>query len=345
MKQTARHLRHRVARLFYLPALVAGVMSFGNAALAQTPEKLELRYQGWASKVLYPELAEDLGYLAPIKLKWVGNTISGPQDIQAAVTGDVDFGGAFNGSIVKLVAAHAPVKAVISYVGTDKETNGGLFVLQGSPIHSARDLIGRKVGVNTPGAYEQYLVTAYLEKAGLSKEEIQRVVFVAAPPVNLAQLLRQKQLDAVFLEDIIKDKLLADGGATLLTTDYQLFGSFGYASYLFTDRFIAQNPNTVRKFVDGTARAIEWAKNTPRTEVIARLKKIVEARRRNEDTSIVNYWKSAGVGGKGGLIDANDFTTYIDWYVKNGVLKPGQVKPENIYSNQFNPFNQSVAAH
>jgi hypothetical protein len=31
--------------------------------------------------------------------------------------------------------------------------------------------------------------------------------------------------------------------------------------------------------------------------------------------------------------------------VKNGVLKPDQVKPENIYSNRFNPFNQSVAAH
>ncbi|HYS66631.1 MAG TPA: ABC transporter substrate-binding protein [Paraburkholderia sp.] len=345
MKQTARHLRQRVARLFYLSALVAGMVSFGTPVQAQTPEKPELRYQGWASKVLYPELAEDLGYLAPIKLKWVGNTISGPQDIQAAVTGDVDFGGAFNGSIVKLIAAHAPVKAVISYVGTDKETNGGLFVLQGSPIHSARDLIGRKVGVNTPGAYAQYLVTAYLEKAGLSKDEIQKVVFVAAPPVNLAQLLKQKQLDAVFLEDIIKDKLLADGGAALLTTDYQLLGSFGYASYLFTDRFIAQNPNTVRKFVDGTARAIEWAKTTPRAEVIARLKKIVETRHRNEDISIVNYWKSAGVGSKGGLIDADDFTTYIDWYVKNGVLKPGQVKPENVYSNQFNPFNQSVAAH
>jgi ABC-type nitrate/sulfonate/bicarbonate transport system substrate-binding protein len=292
-------------------------------ARAQTPEKLELRYQGWASKVLYPELAEDLGYLAPIRLKWIGNTISGPQDIQAAVTGDVDFGGAFNGSIVKLVAAHAPVKAVISYVGTDKETNGGLFVLQDSPVKGARDLVGRKIGVNTPGAYAQYLVTAYLQKSGLSKEEVEKVVFVAAPPVNLAQLLRQKQLDAVFLEDIIKDKLLAEGGARLLTTDYQLLGSFGYASYLFTDRFIAQNPNTVRKFVDGTSRAIEWARNTPRAEVVARLKKIVEGRHRNEDTSIVNYWKSAGVGGKGGLISAEDFTTYIDWYVGDGVLKPG----------------------
>ncbi|MHB9837762.1 hypothetical protein Q8F57_023290 [Paraburkholderia terrae] len=42
----------------------------------------------------------------------------------------------------------------------------------------------------------------------------------------------------------------------------------------------------------------------PRAEVVARLKKIVEARHRNEDTSIVNYRKSADVGGRGGLIAA-----------------------------------------
>jgi hypothetical protein len=34
------------------------------------------------------ELAADLGYLGNLKLKWIGNTISGPQDIQAATTGD-----------------------------------------------------------------------------------------------------------------------------------------------------------------------------------------------------------------------------------------------------------------
>ncbi len=107
MKRRVFHIGRRVAA-FFGASLIAAAASI--SAHAQTPEKLELRYQGWASKVLYPELAEDLGYLAPIKLKWVGNTISGPQDIQAAVTGDVDFGGAFNGSIVKLAAAHAPVR-------------------------------------------------------------------------------------------------------------------------------------------------------------------------------------------------------------------------------------------
>ena len=82
--------RHGVAHWSLLCRGWSGVCAIRKPAFAQAPEKLELRYQGWASKVLYPELAEDLGYLAPIKLKWVGNTISGPQDIQAAVTGDVD---------------------------------------------------------------------------------------------------------------------------------------------------------------------------------------------------------------------------------------------------------------
>src|SRR5207249_9997886 len=76
-----------------------------------------LRYQGSAGQVTPAELAADLGYLPGIKLKWVGNTISGPQDIQSAATGQTDFGGAFNGAVTKLVAAGAPITAVISYYG------------------------------------------------------------------------------------------------------------------------------------------------------------------------------------------------------------------------------------
>jgi hypothetical protein len=97
-------------------------------------ELLELRYQGWGGRVTFPELAEDLGYLAPIRLKWVGNTYSGPQDIQAAVTGDTDFGGAFNAAIEKLVAAGASIKAVIGNSGCDKDSWPGLYVLSGSSI-------------------------------------------------------------------------------------------------------------------------------------------------------------------------------------------------------------------
>src|SRR5256885_12050652 len=111
-----------------------------------------LRYQGAAGQVNPAELAADLGYLGDVKLDWVGNTISGPQDIQSAATGQTDFGGAFNGAVVKLVAAGAPVKAVISYYGSDQYAYNGFYVLEDSPIRSAKDLTGAKVGMNTLGA-------------------------------------------------------------------------------------------------------------------------------------------------------------------------------------------------
>lgn len=309
-----------------------------DKATGVVPEKLELRYQGWSGRVLYPELAEDLGYLAPVKLKWVGNTISGPQDIQATVTGDLDFGGAFNGSILKLAAAHAPIKAVIGYIGTDDQTSGGILTLNGSPIQSAKDLVGRKIGVNTPGAYQEYFTTVYLQKAGVSAEDIKKVIFVPAPPVNLAQLLRAKQLDAIVLEDILKEKLLAEGDARLLVTDHGLLGPIDYASYILTDRFIAQYPGTTGKFVEATARAIAWAQSTPRDQVIARLEKILHERNRNEDKTAVRYWKSSSVGGKGGVIRPEEFESYLAWYEANGQLKPGQIRAADVYTNRFNPF-------
>lgn len=73
-------------------------------------ETLGLRYEGSANNVTYPELAEDLGYLAPVKLKYIGNNATGgPHSIQTVVTGDTDFGSSFNGAVIKLVAAGAPI--------------------------------------------------------------------------------------------------------------------------------------------------------------------------------------------------------------------------------------------
>ncbi|MGY4335029.1 ABC-type nitrate/sulfonate/bicarbonate transport system substrate-binding protein [Bradyrhizobium sp. LB7.2] len=69
--------------------LLAGALAFGlvTSALAEPPlDKTEIRYQGSTGQVTFIELADDLGYLAPLKLKWIGNTISGPQDIQTVVT-------------------------------------------------------------------------------------------------------------------------------------------------------------------------------------------------------------------------------------------------------------------
>lgn len=309
-----------------------------NAEVSKKLEKVELRYQGSVNSVTFPELAQDLGYLDPIKLKWVGNTISGPQDIQTAVTGDTDFGGAFNGAIAKLKAANAPIKSVIGYYGVNEDTYSGFFVLDGSPIKNARDLIGKKVGMNTMGAHHEFMLKEYLHRNGLTNDEIKKVTLVVLPPVNTEQSLRQKQIDVAVLGGILRDKAVERGGIHPLFSDYDLFGKFTAGSIVMTEKFLKDNPNTAKKFVEATAKAIQWAQTTPREEVIARYEKIIKERGRSEDTTNLQYWKSTGIAGKGGQISEKEFSVWIDWLIKDGQLKKGQIKAKDLYTNEFNPY-------
>jgi ABC-type nitrate/sulfonate/bicarbonate transport system substrate-binding protein len=321
-------------------SLIVALAACGGEASAKPgePETLELRYQGSVGAVTFPELAEELGYLSPLKLAWIGNTISGPQDIQAAATGQTDFGGAFNGAIVKLAAAKAPIKAVIGYYGSDKDSYVGYFVADGSPIKGPRDLIGKKIGVNTLGAHLEAVVKEYLKRGGLTPEEIKQVELVVVPPVNTEQSLRQGQIDVAALSGILRDKALERGGIHPLFKDIDLFGPFTAGSVVLTEKFIKQNPATVKKFVEAFAKAVEWTQTHSREEVIAKSKEIIAKRKRNEDSTAIEFWKSSGVANKGGVIDAKEFQTWIDWLEREGEIKPGQVKAEDVFTNEYNPF-------
>ncbi|PWU43586.1 ABC transporter substrate-binding protein [Micromonospora globispora] len=335
---SSRHpLRRTVAAAVALLALATSA-ACGTDAAAGGRQTTELRYQGSVGQVTLPELAADLGYLGDVKLKWIGNVTGGPQDIQATATGQSDFGGAFNGAIVKLAAANAPITAVVSYYGSDAQTFQGYYVLNDSPIRSPRDLIGKKVGMNTLGAHAEAVLKTWLVKGGLSAAEIAKVELVALPPVNIEQSLRQQQIDVAVLGGVIRDKAVANGGIRTVFTDYELLGAFSGGSYVFRDDFIKRNPQTVKAFVTGVGKAIEWARTQPRETVVGRLESIIAKRGRNEDPSLVRYWKSTGVAGKGGVISDREFATWIDWLADAGELKGGKPKPSDLYTNEFNPF-------
>jgi ABC-type nitrate/sulfonate/bicarbonate transport system substrate-binding protein len=307
-------------------------------------ETLELRYQGNNGTVNPAELAEDLGYLAPLRLNFVGSTISGPASVQAVVTGDTDFGGAFNGAIIKLVAAKVPIVAVVGYYGVDEKRQSGFYVKEDSPIHSARDLIGKTISMNTLGAHSEFMVKEFLFRAQLSKQATQQVTLVVIPPVNGEQVLRQGQVDVAVLGDIYRDRAMENGGLRSVCSDYELFGQFTAGSYVMKTRFIRDNPRTARRFVEGVSRAIEWARQTPREQVIRRFLDIIAKRSRAENGAALKYWHSYGVAGSGGLMTDKDFQVCIDWMIKDGELTAGELSPRQIYTNELNPFAGDAAS-
>ena len=321
-------------------ALVAAALTgCGASSGAQAKDGVTtLRYQGWNNQVTLPELAEDLGYFkGKIKLKWVGNTISGPQDIQSAATGQTDFGGAFGGAVEKLVSSGAPIKAVINYYGADDKTFTGYYVLDGSPLKSPKDLVGKKVAVNTLGGQNEADVFNELRASGLSEDDVKKVELVTLPPTNQEDALRRKQVDVAALSGQFQQLALAHGGIRPLWTQLDQYGKFNGGPYVFRTDFIKKNPDAVRAFVDGVGRAIEWERTTPQDQVRARFVKIIEARKRtNENTESIQYWQSPGVPSPYGQIQDSDFELWKDWLLTTGSVKKVP-DPEELYTNEFNP--------
>ena len=64
----------------------------------------------------------------------------------------------------------------------------------------------------------------------------------------------------------------------------------------------------------------------------------MKRRARNEDDSALQYWLSTGIAGKDGVMAEKEFQVWIDWLVKDGQLTPGQMRAQDLFTNQFNPF-------
>jgi len=302
-------------------------------------EDTVLQYQSTPGAVNFPELAADLGYLGDLKLDKVSNMVGGPESIQLTATGETDFGTAFNGAIIKSYAKKVKIKSVVGSYGSDENTYFGAFALEGSSIKSPKDFIGKKIGVNTLGAHAEFVIKDYLRQGGLSEKEINEILLVTVPPANAEQALRNKQIDIVLLSGIAKDFALERGGLVELFNDTEVFGSkFTAGDFFFTQKFIEQNPETVKQFTEGVAKAIEWARKTPKEEVIARYEKIVSAREGNEPLKNLRFWKSTGIAKEGGVITDEEYQVWIDWLVRNGELKEGQIKAEDLYTNEFNSY-------
>jgi ABC-type nitrate/sulfonate/bicarbonate transport system substrate-binding protein len=315
--------------------------SDATAKGASSDETTTIRYQSGAGVISPLEIAASLGYLGNLQIKSVGEVTGGPESIQAVATDQADISSiAFDGSIVKAIAAGADVKAVIGAYGSNKLSFQGLYTLDGSSIHSAKDLVGKKIGVNTLGANEEAWLKLWLKKEGLSADEIGQVQFVVIPPVNAEQALRENQLDGVVLSGILAELAEQNGGLEIAAKDIDVLGDYTGNSLVLRDDFIEEDPKTTATLVAGLAKAVNFLQTEPPAKVIEVADKVATERGRPEDKESLKYWKSQGIANQGGVIDPKEYSTWIKLQEEEGELQSGQVTLADAYTNQFNPYSK-----
>ena len=297
-----------------------------------------IRYQGYQGSVNLPELAKALGYLDDVKLKYVGTVQGGPQSVAALVSHQVDYGAAFNGAIAQIASTGAPITSVISYYGSEGPVNSALLVKSGTSIASAKDLIGKKVAVNTLGANAEAVLDTYLSKGGLTQDQIKKVTLVPLPGINEEAALREGKVDAAYLFGALKDSALSRPGLQSLVLDTELVGPYNGGSIVLRDDFIKKNPALTKAFVAGLAKALVYTESHTADEVRTTLQGWLTEQGRPDDAKALALWKGTGVATHAGLIRDQDFDLWLDWLTSRGDVKADAVKASDIYTNEFNPY-------
>lgn len=333
-------MKNRGVGLGVLAAFAVIVLTGSAYQLNAAAQGPVLRYQSGASfGALAPfEVAEKLGYYrgTGVKIRSVGISKSGPEDVQALAAGSIDIASTNSVPVINAVAAGLKIVEVAS-AGTPitKDVNGkeiysgGILVHKASGIKSARDLVGKKVSINSRGAQAEFALMNWLDRSGVSINDVV-VVILKAPHEVLA--VQRRLIDAAYSWYAVYEKAQEDPNIEVLTTTGEMLGDFSTGGYVFTREFLAKNPELVREFTTGFAKAWDWSWDNPRQLQGVARGLITEYQGNTDLAELVRPFGKR----KGACIKDSDIELYVRMLVRLGRLKEGQVKPSDIYTNEFN---------
>lgn len=302
-------------------------------------ESATVRYQSEQGLLDLIQMGKALNVFPNITFEKRGDVTNGPASLQALVGHQIDISQqAFFGAVAQLAAGGAPIKAVISTYGANPQVHSQLVTLAGSPITSAKDLIGKKIAVNTLGANDEAVIDTYLRKSGLSADQIKSITLVPLPPLNSAEALQNHQIDAAYMKLGHFRHAQHTMDLAVLTTDVDVVGDYNAGGYAMTDEFLRRNPNTSRELVTGIAKTIDYVETHPAEHV---LKIYTDWLNDNGFAAYVepiekNYPGGLGVARHDGSIDEGDVARWIPWLEERGDIDTSKIVPSEIFTNDYN---------
>ena len=276
-----------------------------------------------------------------VKLEYVTSvpTSGGTVSIQALLANNIDY--VYSASWapwVNAVASGAKIKAVHWRQVIKSKENPVYYwiVLENSSIYTAKDWVGKKIAVNVLGADADYTTRFYLKKSGFSIDQVQLVV---VPSAQVEQALRTNQVDIAWVSDRAYRDAKSRGGIREVINSYEIRGKItALSGGGFREDFIKEHPDTVKRYISVFEKShrIVWDEFQKNPEAVR--KAVAEILKENDGKpGEANYYVPEFVPEHPFVTD-EDVQWWIDMMIEDGKLKEGQIKPSDVYTNEFNPY-------
>lgn len=326
-------------------ALIIGLAAAALAARgAAAQETIKV---GWCAKTVTSAavpyaIANKLGWYAADGIKVELSPLPGSTDcVKLVATGDLPFSVP---SIEPLAIIHPQgVDAKVFYTAYQGNIYG-INVPADSPIKALADLRGKKIGVQSMGSAGVIIARAVAETAGLNPDHDVSIV-VIGESAQAAAMVRGKQVDALSLYDT-QYALIEQAGVKLRelptpTSRYPANGFIALDSTLKTKRKIAV---AVAK---GYAMGTVFAMTNPEAAIRIMYEVFPQTRSTGKDEATAIHddeltmnaraanWKlEKGGVSRWGESNMDNYAAYIDFLVKNGVVKQ-KVDAKDIVTNDL----------
>jgi NitT/TauT family transport system substrate-binding protein len=203
-------------------------------------------------------VALEKGYLAKEGIEIDSGNFRGGQDmVSALATGQLDIGlGAFNAGFFNAVNDGLDLRATAALgsqpspvIATPPLVRKELW--DSGAIRSGKDLKGRKVAVNTPGATPEFTLSLILEKYGMTLKDVDETM-LGFPQMVIA--LGNKAIDMGFITAPFHAIPLRDGTAVLLKPDAGVAAGDVTTVIFFSGKFLRERPQVGERFLRAVVR-------------------------------------------------------------------------------------------
>lgn len=243
-------MRYVLAMLASLLALPAQAQDRALLQLDWIPTGEHAAYFAGAQRGIWRELGIDLSLTRGFGS---GDTVN------KLAAGAAQFGVADIGALmVARARQNVPVTSVMQVYTHSPHS---MFVLRSSNITNFRQLEGRRISI-TPGNSHRLYFPEVMRRAGGNADSITWVNMDASA---MAAMLISRRVDAApffAIHHYYQNKAAQRAGQEIVALPFVETGFAIYSTGLVaTDALIQQNPDLVRRFVQGAQRSFEWARD------------------------------------------------------------------------------------
>jgi NitT/TauT family transport system substrate-binding protein len=208
--------------------------------------------------------ANDLGYFKSAGVDAQISSLQNGSAITAAVlSGAIDVG--FSNTL-SLIVAHDKGLPVTALLGTDVHrasdaTNGILAVLRTSPVHAAKDLTGKTVGVSSLSNTTFYALRTWIDRNGGDSKTVR---YVEIPIPQMAEAVLAGRVDAGTMDaaNINSERARADLRRVASTYD-AIAQRFMAGAWFSSTAWPQKNAEAASRFVAAMRKASVWANAHP----------------------------------------------------------------------------------